>query len=269
MKRLFSLLFAALFAFAPLAQADLRASSGAFGPVSVTGGNVWYVVRSTIPFFRTPTGTMGNNGAYTSGTAYAKVLAKCYLYFAANQIAAGVAAGWYYAEGSSTTAFTVFNNTYTSGTPTFPASKTAFVTTGTGAITGDITEQAILLNIPANQLGPSGGFRLTAKFSHNNTAGTKNPRLRYSGLGGNQLSGQTASTSTASYLYSTVFNQQATNVQEAAGWVGNAAATGAQFASTSVDTTAATTPAVTMVMGTATDWIGVEWWTLEFLTDGT
>lgn len=48
MKRLTSLFLAALFAFAPIAQADLRATSGAFGPATITSGTISTTVTGVV-----------------------------------------------------------------------------------------------------------------------------------------------------------------------------------------------------------------------------
>lgn len=269
MKRLLNFFLAAVLAFAPVANADLRASSGAFGSVAVTGGNVSFVQRVSLPMVRSNTGTMGNNGAYTAGTPYGKTYAKCYIYFAAAQIAAGSTAGWYYAEGSSTTAFTVYNNNPV-GVPTAPASKTAFVTTGPGAITGDTTEQGLLLVVAANQLAPSGFFRMRARFTNNNTAGNKTARLRYSGLAGTQLVGQVNTTATGMYAESTTVNQSVTNAQESSAYLHTTAGgLSVTLASSAIDTTATSNPAVTTQIAVATDWMVMEWAILEVMTDGT
>lgn len=239
--------------------------------IAATGGNVPFVQRCALPMGRTATGTMSNNGAYVSGTAYGKTYPKCYLYFGAAQIAAGSAAGWYYAEGSSTTAFTVYNNTWTAGTmPTAPASKTAFVTTGPGAITGDTTEQGLVFPIAQNQLGASGWWKARARFSNNNSAGAKVARIRYSDVGGTQVAGSSLTTGTSVYLEATSVNQGATNVQEVVGTVTLAAGTSAAaFSLLAVDTTAATKPAVTTIIAVATDWQVMEWAIFELMQDGT
>src|SRR5579859_1785192 len=93
-----------------------------------------------IPFIVANTGTMGNNGALTLGTALPSTYANAYVYLPANAISAGSAAGWYFCQFSSTTVGTVFNNTYSSGTPQIPAALVSFATTGPGAYTGVTTQ---------------------------------------------------------------------------------------------------------------------------------
>lgn len=239
---------------------------------SITGGNIWFTVsKCSIPFLRSPTGTMGNNGAFTSGTALPKTYLKGYMYFAANQIAAGVVAGWYPAVGSSTTAFTIYNNPYTSGTPTWPSSLTAFVTTGPGATTGDLTEQGPIPGLGANLIGTVGGFRMRARFTHANSVGNKTHRIRFSGVGGTQLVGAAYTTTTAAWAVSETFAQQSAAVQESAASIFSTGANTVvtQGVSTSVDMTAATTVSPTTQLAASTDYAVMEWYVLEALTDGT
>lgn len=214
---------------------------------------------------------MGNNGAYVAGTAYGKTYGKCYVYFAVNQIATGVAAGWYYAEASSTTAFTVYNNNpAATGMPTAPTSKTAFVTTGPGAITGDTTEQGLLVPIAANQPGLSGWWRLRARFRNNTTGTGKTHRIRYSGIAGTQLVGIAAAAAGDSYLDAMVNQEGVANVQEALGTITGASGLGTgTFTTLGIDTTASTTAAATTQIATATDWAVMEWAVFEMMTDGT
>lgn len=128
--------------------------------------------KSSIPFIGASTGTMANNGAVTLGTALGRVYSKgCYMYFPANAIAAGVAAGWYWTVMSSATVGTVFNSTYVTGTP-LAGAQTAFSTTGPGAYTGDLTAQGVTIAVPA-AMGVNGKLLITAHVSNNNSAGTK------------------------------------------------------------------------------------------------
>jgi hypothetical protein len=141
--------------------------------------------RSAIPFVATPTGSMGNNGALTIGTALGLTYANAYFYLPANAISAGSAAGWYYGTCTTTTACTVFNNTYTIGQPTIPASPTAFVTTGPGAYSGPGAAQAIIaqqITVPGGALGKRGGVRVTQKSSTINNANTKTVRVKFASI---------------------------------------------------------------------------------------
>ena len=128
-------------------------------------------------------GTMGNNGALSALTALPTTYSGgIYLYFPANAIAAGVAAGLYYCIMSSTTAGTVYNNTYTSGVPTAPASPTAFSTTGPGAYTQTTGVDITLRSDPilGGTMGPNGSIRAIPLFVYNNTVGNKTHGVKLS-----------------------------------------------------------------------------------------
>lgn len=90
---------------------------------------------SVVPFIYPSSGSMADNGALTLTTALPTTYPHAFVRLPADAISAGSAAGWYYTVFSSTTAATVYNNAYTSGSPAVPASPTAFVTTGPGAYT--------------------------------------------------------------------------------------------------------------------------------------
>jgi len=148
-----------------------------------------------IPFILAPTGSMANNGALTLGTALPTTYANAYVYLPANAIAAGSAAGWYFAQFSSTTVGTVYNNTYTSGLPAIPAVLVPFVTTGPGAYTG-VTTQVTGLSMPvdANALGPNGWIYVMFGGAVAITAGVKTFSVT---LGGATLYTNTATTATS------------------------------------------------------------------------
>lgn len=144
---------------------SVRAAPSASGIASITGGNTQYdLARWDIPVIQAPTGTMGNNGAITLGTALPTTYANCYIVLPAGAIAAGVPAAEesFFCQMSSTTVGTVFNNTQAANTnsvgePTIPASPTAFATTGPGAFTGVVTSRALVtINIPAGAMGTKG-----------------------------------------------------------------------------------------------------------------
>lgn len=145
------------------------------------------LAQSAIPFIIAPTGTMANNGVITLGTALPTTYANAYIFLPAGAIAAGVpaAAAWYFCQMSSTTVGTVFNNTYTSGLPTVPASPTAFATTGPGAYTG-VTSAVTgpQITIPAGSMGPNGVLR--ASFL-NSVAGTANGKTLIYKVGSTNL----------------------------------------------------------------------------------
>lgn len=152
------------------ATVDSFTSGRALTPLSVTqnGKSVPYsILNNGIPFVLPSSGTIGNNGALSAITATNVAHPHAYVWVPGNAISTGSASGWYYAQFSSTTAATLYNNTYTSGVPTVPASPTAFVTTGPGAYTqftaADIT--AISIPLEANIIGVSGSLDVTCSAS--------------------------------------------------------------------------------------------------------
>jgi hypothetical protein len=155
--------------------ADVTATTvAASGKVTELGYNVPYTLfQSGVPFIITSSGVMGNNGALSGITALSTTFPQAYIYLPAGAISSGSAAGWYYTVFSSTTAGTVYNNVYTSGTPTVPASPSAFVTTGPGAFvqtTGFITSINPTVTIPANSMTANGRVEITLTMRGNNTA---------------------------------------------------------------------------------------------------
>jgi len=138
--------------------------------------SVPYTFISTgVPFVLVSSGTMGNNGALSGITAVSNTYPNAYVYLPANAISTGSTAGWYYAVFSSTTAATIYNNTYTSGVPSIPASPTAFVTTGPGAYT-QTTSAVTALNytVAAGTISNiNAQLNVNVYCSNNNTANTK------------------------------------------------------------------------------------------------
>jgi len=159
------------FVSAALSSTDLKTAGGAIA-----------IGQSHLPFVIVSSGTMGNNGALTGITAVPAIYASAYCYLPANAIVAGSAAGFYFCQFSSTTAATIFNNTYTSGTPTIPT-PTPFVTVGPGAYTQSTGTYltAYSLTIGANTIGVNGTVRASGLVSSNNTANGKAIRLVFGG----------------------------------------------------------------------------------------
>ena len=236
----------------------MRAGGNRAGSFFITGGTGFPVklMAGAVPMISAPTGTMANNGAVTLGTALNATYANCYLFLPAGSIAAGVpaAAAWLFTQMSSATVGTVFNNTYTTGIPTVPASPTAFATTGPGAFTGDTSEQGITISVPANALSTGGRIIAQCFTANNNTAGTKTFRIRYSAIGGAAYVTQANTTAVNALLYAEVNNAGVTGQQFGYGVATVAAAIALNGASSTVDTTTATTVVTTCQKGTATDY---------------
>ena len=213
--------------------------------------------QSNIPFVMCSSGTMGNNGALSAITALPTTYPSAYTYFPVNQIAAGVAAGWYYTVYSSTTAGTVYNNTYTSGTPVIPSSPTPFVTTGPGAFTQTTGADIQAFAVASLTLGLNDYIQTSSVFSVSNSANNKITRTRF----GSQV------LSTGNML-----NILSSKIE---GITANRGTTSVQFNSrldstnssnnnwTTYDTTTAQTYNITVNMATATDYIVIE--TIRFM----
>jgi hypothetical protein len=129
-------------------------------------------------------GSIGNNGALTLTTALPAIFTSAYMYFPANAISAGSAAGLYYVVMSSTTVGTIYNNTLTSGEPTIPSIPTAFATTGPGAYTqttaADITLASFTLY--GWSIGARGVMMINQQATHPANANTKTPKIKIGGV---------------------------------------------------------------------------------------
>lgn len=139
--------------------------------------------QSGFPMILPSSGSIANNGALTGLTALPTTYANCYMYFPANAIAAGVAAGMYYVVMSSATAGTIYNNLYTSGEASIPASPTPFVTTGPGAYTQTIGAPITLLTstITGGAMGIDGQLFIYPVWSHTNNGNSKIETLQLGG----------------------------------------------------------------------------------------
>lgn len=155
---------------------SLVMAEGVTTPAANPTQDITVLSQSGIPFIKASSGTMGNNGAISAMTALPRTFSNgAYIYLPAGAVAAGVpaAATWYWFVASSTTAGTVYNSTYTSGTPRV-GTLTAFATTGPGAYTGSIaTITAVSIVVPANSMGLNGRVDVRFGFSQNSTAGNK------------------------------------------------------------------------------------------------
>lgn len=235
----------------------LRAQSAAYTPQ--------ILAKAGLPFVIPPTGTMANNGAYTAGTALPRTITQGFMWFAAAQIAAGSLAGWYYFTGQSATAFTIFNNTYTSGVPTAPSAPTAFVTTGPGAITGVTTATTgPQITIPAAFMGPNGVLRASLLWSVNATVNLKTLSLAIGGSNYASPGLSTAAQFGAGLQYDLCAqNSSAVQLVTSSG-VGVGVSPAANTA-TAFNMAAAQTWSAVMTNAVATDWQILESFCLEVL----
>lgn len=230
--------------------------------VPASGGNL-ALVEVTTKIVIPPTGTMGNNGAYTAGTAFEKTLSEgCWMYFAANQIFSGSTAGFYWAVGSSATAFTVYQDTFTPGvsSPTPPISPTAWTgKTGPGSITGSTSEITLSAwNLPGTLIGKNGKHTAQYFIAANNSAGGKvfKQYLDTAFLG----VGITITSTRTNGISSTWWNRNSYSAQESSPYQGDYGGAsqpidGNQPANAAIDTSVDKLVKLTGRLSTATDWL--------------
>ena len=247
---------------------------GSAGSIWVTDATRWYplngsvtLLATAIPMILPSSGTIGNNGALSGLTAFPGTYVSCYMYFPANAIAAGVAAGLYYCVMSSTTAGTIYNNTYTSGQPTIPASPTAFSTTGPGAYTQTTASDVTVLSgtVPANTLGINGELRST--FLSEMVSGASYKVIGHK-LGGTSYYEFYAATNSGWGGFVGLTNRGETGKQAGpAAWYPGTSNGGFSPADYSIDTTTDKTWVATLRLHTvATDWVILRRVTLEIVT---
>ena len=226
------------------------------------------LLETSIPVILPSSGSIGNNGALSGLTALPSTYASCYMYFPANAIAAGVSAGLYYVVMSSTTAGTIYNNTYTSGTPTIPASPTAFSTTGPGAYTQTTASDITLISrtVPGNAMGLSG--KISAEVQAETQANNANAKTLKIKFGSTNLVSTTALTSSLSVQVLGVIRNRGVANKQVNHPAGSApfGAIGAVSTLSSIDTTVDQALTVTAQLATATDAIIINGATLILST---
>jgi hypothetical protein len=222
---------------------------------SVGGGNIT-LFRAGIPVLLPSSGTIGNNGALSGLTAFpATYNGGCYLYFPANAIAAGSAAGLYYTVMSSTTAGTIYNNAYTSGSPLPPANPIAFATTGPGSYTQTTASDITLLSytIPGGLLNANGEIISRHWRSLISNANTKQPKLLLASTAFMQSSNTTNGFSTVQYSLKNM-NSESKQIGQSGGQGDGSSSSSMVYGA--IDTSANFTLSLTMQMATATDYAG-------------
>lgn len=235
------------------------AQSAVLGPAANPVQPVTVLSLSAVPFIKASSGTMGNNGAVSAMTALPRTMASgAYLYLPAGAICAtcsvsvgggGIgspsAAGWYWFVGSSTTAGTVYNRTYTSGTPV-RGETTAFAETGPGAFTGaTTTPESIVITVPANSLGINGQIQVDAAWAFNGTAGNKALTVKY---GVSPCWAQGLTTNISAVVYCTFTNRGRTDRQAMYYQYALNTGTGGSGGTTAADQTLATTTDLTVTI---------------------
>lgn len=131
-------------------------------------------LQTSIPFIFPSSWSFAANGALTLSVALPTTFPAAFVYFPLDAIGSGVPAGWYYTTFASTTAGTVFNNRYLSGTPEIPSSPTAFVTApGSVAVQTTTAINGIQATLPGGSMGRNGVVRVEALWQSNNSAQVK------------------------------------------------------------------------------------------------
>jgi hypothetical protein len=175
-------LFKLLLLLAVLLVPSWAWAAGILTPPATSSQPITVLSVSGIPFIKASSGTMGNNGAISAMTALPRVYSGgAYLYLPAGAVAAGVpaAATWYWFVASSTTAGTVYNSIYTTGTP-HVGTLTAFSTTGPGAYTGDTgSPVSITIPVPGGLMGINGSVEVNVGTANNNSGGNKIPTIKF------------------------------------------------------------------------------------------
>jgi hypothetical protein len=230
------------------------------GAVAFTGGTgvpIAYCLGG-IPFIKAPSGSMANNGAVSGMTALPDTyVGGAYLWLPASAISAGSGAGWYWFVGSSTTAGTVYNSTYTSGIPVAGVT-TAFATTGPGAFTGDTgVVTAVSVTLPANVLKLSGRAWFDGSMQVNGTAGAKVITINFGSL--TPVSLTLNATPTAAQVRQAYIQNRGIATRQTYGFAYSNSSNGASgqvSAQGNLDTTANVTCTLTVqTSGAATDYV--------------
>jgi hypothetical protein len=228
------------------------------GAVTGTATGLPFVyAKWTIPVITGSSGSIGNNGALTGFTATpARLFAEgAYVYYPANAIAAGVAAGFYWTVFSSTTAGTIYNSTYTTGVPV-AGTLTAFATTGPGAYTGSTTEQGVTITLPALPAGTV--LRITTLWEGNAVANTKSIRIRLGGAAGTAYLSQNANNGTSIYDQRQIIClTTAKQIGQTGASVSVGVLSGVVPVTSTVDTSTTSTLVLSTEHPTATDWLGL------------
>jgi hypothetical protein len=244
------------------------------GSMWFSDGTTWRPVAGSVPIlqFAVPvgipsSGTVGSNGALTLTTALSTTygpsgsapVAGAYFYFPASAVYSSSPAGFYWTVMTSTTAGTVYNNTISAGLPTPPASPTPIV--GTGAAYTQTTGSLLTpvgISLAGGAMALNGALDGDYTWLSNSSANNKSARWQY---GGQYIINPTNSGSNDDVRG--VFRMQNRGVANAqVGFaVGNIQGLGTDSGTPSyfsVNSAAAQSITLGLVIFTATDWVIVE-----------
>jgi hypothetical protein len=245
---------------------------GIFTNPSVSGvfaaqGQVPLVLaQSAVPVGIAQSGTVAANGTITFTNALPAAYAGIWLYFPATAMADGLAGfRWCTSVAASTTNFQVTTAYLAAmGIPAIPTGYSNGVGSNS-AYTGSTAEIALAnVTVPGGMMGPNGRLRIRRKGSANNTAGSKNPILRF---GGTQFFSAGVS-NYSSYTYDAeIFNIGMVNAQVGSpiGVGGDWGSSAQPYVRSAIDTSIAQTIAINYQIGTATDYAISEAFSIEVL----
>lgn len=203
-------------------------------------------------------GTVGANGALTLGTATPvnfSTYQGIWLYLPAGAAYVGSAAGFYWCVMSSTTAGTIYNNTYTpgvdSGAP--PSSPTAIAASGPGAYTGVTTEvTAFSVTVPGGLMCRTSHLQINGWSANNNSGGTKTVRMSF---GGTTIVSPALTTNQSTRISTKVVNAGSVAKQSMAATQADGTASGNGTVIGSANTASNQSANMTLQLGTSTDLI--------------
>jgi hypothetical protein len=218
-----------------------------------------------VPILVPSSGSFADNGELSGITALPVALSEgSWAYFPANAIYAGSAAGIYWLDMSTTSAGTVYNNTYVPGSTSFdePTTLVPFSCTGPGAYTQTTAAQITLLSysMPAETVRIGGSVEFPTICAFPSSANSKLQRWAIGSSGvskSNNTTGQYGRRDNPLW-----FRQHTSRYYRHSGSTGVAAneeaATALHGAST-VDYSAALTVTHTIELAAAADWYLLMW----------
>lgn len=243
----------------------VTATTNVTGRIELSAGGVAVATspvigQTGIPMILPSSGSIGNNGALSGITALPAVYDACYMYFPANAIVAGSVAGMYFVDMSSNTAGTIYNNVYTGGTPTIPASPTAFATTGPGAYTQTTSATEVLsYTVPAGAMGVNGRLEIRGRMSFPNNGNSKSLAAAFADTSTLTFINNGATANLGVEFGNTIQNRGSAAVQVAThASFGNLGQTGTAALRGTVDTTLAQPLRFKLTIAVATDYALIE-----------
>ncbi len=228
-------------------------------------GGVSNIISNGIPIGLPSSGSIGNNGALTGIAALPKTYNApgIFLYFPANAIVAGTAAGFYWTVMSSTTAGTIYNNVGSISNLVVPTTLTPFVTTGPGAYTQTTAEVSVISKaIVANQISKTTVVKGYHQVVTAVNANTKTVRYKFdSTTVWSKAIASKLIAADAVIMASSGSQTKQVVTRSDASLIGDY--TTSSLGNTSIDFTVNTTLAITLALGMASDFAILEYARVE------